>query len=170
MKYINSIILGLLLGYIVPLYPVNAFSQDSEINPYRQAALKDSIKKLDSLVQLTMISNPVLCMKNAQKALNYAHRLKTAEDLIHGYSLMGQAFFKKDKDSSYIYLNKALKLADSAKIDAQKPLLLFNIASIHYIAKDFNGALRILDTCIKVARSQGDYANHGKGLQCDWKH
>ena len=103
-------------------------------------------------------------MKNAKNALNYAHRLNTAEDLVLGYSLMGMAFFKKDKDSSYIYLNKALKLADSAKIDAQKPLLLFNIASIHYIAKDFNGALRILDTCIKVARSQGDYATMARAF------
>ena len=135
MKYLNSIILGLLLGCIVLLYPFEAFSQISAIKPSKQAVLKDSIKKLDSLIQLTLISNPVLCMKNARKALNYAHILKTSEELIHGYSLMGQAFYRKDKDSSFIYFDKAVKLANSVKNVSQKPLIQFNLGILTLFSK-----------------------------------
>ncbi len=158
MKYLNSIILGLLLGCFSPLYPIDAFAQISAINRSRKESLKDSIKKLDTLVQITVINNPLLSIKYAKKALGYATRLKTAEELVHGYSLMGQAFYNKDKDSSYIYFNKALKLADSAKINAQKSFLLIKIATLYYIAKDFKTAIVLLDSCIKFAGSQKDYA------------
>jgi two-component system NarL family sensor kinase len=158
MKYLNSIILGLSLGCFASLYSIDASSQISARNHSNQLAFKDSIKKLDSLIQLNLISNPVLCMKNAQKALNYARMSRSSEELVHGFSLMGQVFYRKDKDSSIIYFNKALKLADSANIDFQKPLLLYNVASLYYIAKDYKSARGKLDTCIKVANSQKDYA------------
>jgi signal transduction histidine kinase/tetratricopeptide (TPR) repeat protein len=158
MKYLNSIILGLLLGCIALLYTFEAFSQSSAIKPTKQTALKDSIKKLDSLIQLNLISNPVLCTKNAQKALNYAHILKTSEELIHGYSLMGQAFYRKDKDSSFIYFNKAIKLADSVKNISQKPLIQFNLGILSYSARDYKTAIIYLDSCIKLADSLKDYS------------
>ena len=158
MKYLNSIILGLLLGCFIPLYPIGAFSQNSAINHSKQASLQDSIKKLDSLVKLTSISNPALGMNDAKKALNYARMLKTTEALIQGYLLMGEAFYSKDKDSSYIYFDKALKLADSAKIYEQKPFLLFNIALIYFKVKDFKTAIGKLDTCINFANLQHDYS------------
>jgi signal transduction histidine kinase len=164
MKYLNSIILGLLLGCIIELSPLGTFSHPVPIDPSKLTSLRDSIKKMDSLVKTMVSSNPILCLKNAQKALNYARRLGTSEDLIHGYSLMGQAFYKNDKDSSYIYFNKALKLADSAKIDAPKPLLLFNCATLYYIAKDFKMAIVLLDSCIKIADSQKDYSTMSQAL------
>src|ERR1035437_8777206 len=88
MKYLNSIILGLLLGCLLELSPLNSFSHPAPIDPSKLTFLKDSIKKLDSLVQVTLISNPVLAVKHAQKALSYAQKLKTAEDLVQRYSLM----------------------------------------------------------------------------------
>jgi signal transduction histidine kinase len=157
MKYLNSIILGLLLGFLLELSPLGSFSHPGPIDPSKLTSLKDSIKKMDSLVKIMVSDNPRLCLKNAQKALNYARRLGTSEDLIHGYSLIGQAFYKGDKDSSYIYFNKALKLADSAKIDAPKPFLLLTCATLYYIAKDFKMAIVLLDSCIKFADSQKDY-------------
>jgi two-component system NarL family sensor kinase len=146
------------------LSPLGSFSHPAPIDPSKLTFLKDSIKKLDSLVQNTMVSNPVLCMKNAQKALAYARRLKTAEDLVHGYSLMGQAFYKKDKDSSYVYFSKALKLADSAKIDTRKPFLLYYCAMIYYVAKNYKTAIIWFDSCIKVADSQNDYATMARAF------
>lgn len=148
----------MLLGCFLEVCPVDTFSKAYPPNSDKQTALKDSIKKLDSLVQKTLISNPTVCMQYAHKALSYARQLKSAEEIIHGYSLMGQAYFKKDKDSSYIYFNKALRLADSAKTDTQKPLLLLNIAAIHVVARDFKTAIGKLDTCILVAKSHKDYA------------
>ena len=152
------------MGCLMELSPLGSFSHPAPIDPSKLTFLKDSIKKLDSLVQNTMVSNPVLCMKNAQKALAYARRLKTAEDLVHGYSLMGQAFYKKDKDSSYVYFSKALKLADSAKIDTRKPFLLYYCAMIYYVAKNYKTAIIWFDSCIKVADSQNDYATMARAF------
>ena len=97
-------------------------------------------------------------------ALGYARKLKTAEDLVQGYSLMGQAFYKKDKDSSYIYFNKALKLADSSKTDARKPFLLYNCAMLYYVAKDYKTAIIWFDSCIKFAQSQKDYTTMARAF------
>jgi signal transduction histidine kinase len=164
MKYLNSIILGLLLGLLVLLFPTGVLSQPSPIKTSKQIVLQDSIKKLGSLVKQTSISNPELCLKSARKALAYALELNTADWLVEGNSLMAQAFFKKDKDSSYIYYNKALKLAYNAKIDAQKPFLLFNIAYLYYVAKDYKTAVDSLYACIKWADSQKDYTTMSRAL------
>ncbi len=164
MKYLNSIILGLLLGSLLELSPAGSFSHPAPIDPSKLAFLKDSIKKMDSLVQALAISNPKLCLQSAKKALSYARRLKTAEDIVQGYSLMGQAFYKKDKDSSFIYFDKALKLADSAKIDARTPFLLYNCAMLFYVAKNFNKAVNWFDSCIKLAEPQKDYTTMARAV------
>jgi len=164
MKYLNSIVLGFLLGFLMELFPVSSFSNQAPVDNSRQTVLKDSIKKMDSLVQTFLISNPILCFESAQKALKYARKLRTAEDLVHGYSLMGQAFYKKDKDSSYIYFKKALDLADSAKVDVPKPFLLFNCALIYYAAKNYQTAIIWFDSCIKVADLQKDYTTMSRAF------
>jgi two-component system NarL family sensor kinase len=164
MKYLKSILFGLLLESLLVLSPLVSFSHPSPIDPSKLTFLKDSIKKMDSLVKALAITNPKLCLQSARKALSYARKLKTAEDLVQGYSLMGQAFFKKGKDSSFIYLDKALKLADSAKIDAPKPLLLYYYAMIYYSAKNFDTAMSKLDLCIKYADLQKDYATMSRAL------
>jgi two-component system NarL family sensor kinase len=146
------------------LFPVSSFSNQAPVDNSRQTVLKDSIKKMDSLVQTFLISNPILCFESAQKALKYARKLRTAEDLVHGYSLMGQAFYKKDKDSSYIYFKKALDLADSAKVDVPKPFLLFNCALIYYAAKNYQTAIIWFDSCIKVADLQKDYTTMSRAF------
>ena len=154
----------MLLGCILGLSPLGSFSHPAPIDPSKLTFLKDSIKKLDSLVQATMVLNPGLSVKHARKALSYARKLKTAEDLVHGYSLMGQAFYKKDKDSSIIYFKKALELADSAKIESQKPFLLYNCAMVYYVTKNYKTAIIWFDSCIKFADSQKDYATMARAF------
>ncbi len=164
MKYVRSILFGLLVGSLLELTPSVSFSHPAPIDPSKLAFLKDSIKRMDSLVKATMRINPALSLRYAQKALNYARKLKTPEDLIEGYSLMGQAFYKKQKDSSFVYFKKALDLADSAKIDAPKPLILYNYAMIYYMAKKFDTAMSKMDLCIKYADLQKDYATMSRAL------
>jgi len=119
---------------------------------------------MDSLVQVMKTRNPGLCLKSAQNSLFYARRLGTTEELIKSYSLMGLAFLNNNNDSSYIYFNKALKLADSAKITTQQPFLLFNCALLYNIAKDYKQAIVLLDSSIKFAESQKDYPTMASAL------
>jgi signal transduction histidine kinase len=164
MKYLNSTILVLVLGFLLELSPTTVISLPSQIDPSKLTFLKDSIKKLDSLVQASMIVNPALSLKYAQKSLNYARKLKSPEDLVHGYSLMGQAFYRKDKDSSAVYFTRALKLADSANIDVPRPFLLYNCANLYYAAKNFKAAIVLFDSCIKSANTQKDYNTMSKAF------
>lgn len=157
MKYLPSLLLGLLLGCLLAFSPLVSFTHPVPVDPSRLTALKDSIKKLDSLVQNTMVTDPGLCTKYAQRAINYARELKSAEELIHGYKLMGQALYKNKNDSSFIYFNKALKLADSAKINSLKPFLLYNCAKLYRLAKFTDKAMNFLDSSIQSAKSEKDF-------------
>lgn len=164
MKYLNSTILVLVLGFLLEFYPPDARSHPVPIDPSKLTFLKDSINKLDSLVKRSVIINSALSIKYARKALSYARKLKTAEDIVHGYSLMGQAFYRKDKDSSFVYFNKALILADSAKIEAPKPFLIFNCARIYYTGNNVELAMKLMDSCVKMANSQKDYVTMTRAL------
>lgn len=146
-----------MLGCLLELFPTSTFSHSVPVDPSKLVFLRDSINKLDSLVQVTMIGTPTLSIKYARKAVGYALKLKTPEDLVHGYSLMGQAFYKNRKDSSYIYFNKALKIADSTKQNKRKHLLLFYCAKLYYVAKNYKTAIILFDSCIGLAEAQKDY-------------
>jgi len=157
MKYLQSLTLWLLLGCFLELTPISSFARPAPSNPINHTALKDSIRQLDSLVQLTMLKDTRICIEYAQRATSCASKLKSTEELIHAYSLMGQAFYKKNNDSSFIYFNRGLKLADSAKIYTLKPFLLFYCARLYRIAKFTNKAMNFLDSSIQLAYLQKDY-------------
>jgi two-component system NarL family sensor kinase len=164
MNYLHSILLGLLLGCLLEFSPLVSFTHPAPVNPSRLTALKDSIKKLDFLVQNTMVTNPVQSIKYAQRAITYARELKSTEELIHGFKLMGQALYKTNYDSSFIYYNRALKLADSSKIYSLKPFLLYNCGRLYRIAKFTDKAMNFLDSSIQSAESQKDYATKAAAL------
>jgi two-component system NarL family sensor kinase len=164
MKYITSFILGFLLGWLLILAPVTSFPHPVAHDPSKYAFLKDSIKKLDSLVQKTISRDPAQCLRYSKKALNYARGLKSPEELIHAYSLMGQAFFKKDKDSSYIYFKKSLDLADSTRVDAPKPFILYNLANLYYAAKNYQKAISLMDSSIAFSKEQNDFSTMSRAL------
>ncbi|MCX6244521.1 MAG: hypothetical protein NTU98_07410 [Bacteroidetes bacterium] len=158
MKLLNSAILGVFLGFVVGYLPMVSKAGPVPINPSKLVFLKDSIRKLDSLVQETKETNAPFALKQARKALSYAQKLKTPEELIRGYRLMGQAFFQKDKDSSYVYYNKALKLADSIRYEPARPFLIFSCGLLYYIAKDYKTAILLMDSCINLSKLQKDYS------------
>ena len=138
--------------------PLNCISLPALVNPPQVKYLKDSLNKLDSLVEATKYSDPERSLINSRKALIIARTLKTPDILVHAYTLAGLAFSKINEDSSFYYFNKGLKLADSAKIENQKPYLLYNCATLNFTAKDFKQAIVLLDSCIKVASQIKDYA------------
>ena len=157
MKFITTSILGVFLGCLIGYFPLVSEASPIPIDPSKLTFLKDSIRKLDSLVQVNKDINSSIALKHARKALLYARKLSTAEELIYGYRLMGQAFYQKDKDSSYIYFNKALKLADSTNNTSAKPFLIYFTGLLYYTAKDYKTSIVLLDSCIKLSELQKDY-------------
>ena len=158
MKYRYPIILGFFLGFLLGCFPLKPVANPLPIDPSKLSFLKDSIQKLDSLVKKTTISNPRLSIGYARKAMGYARSLKSNEELIHGYVLMGQAYHKSMIDSSYFYFNKALKLSDSTRNFNLKPIIFYFLGSISYDAKDFKRAINLFDSCIHQASIQKNYS------------
>ena len=135
MKIRFPLILWFFLGFLLGCHPFQLVANPLPVDPSKLAFLKDSIQRLDSLVKKTTVSNPKLSIIYAKKALNYARMLKSNEELIHGYVLIGQAFHKNRKDSSYLYFIRALKLSDSIRYFNLKSIIFYFLGKIYYDAK-----------------------------------
>jgi two-component system, NarL family, sensor kinase len=158
MKFFKAAILRFFLSCIIGYCPLQSGATPVPIDPSKLTFLKDSIRRLDSLVQETKEINSPLAIEHARKALSYSRALKTPQDLIHGYRLMGQAFFQKDKDSSYVYFSRALRLADSIQDNSEKPYLVYIHGLLYYFAKDYKTSIILLDSCVKLSEIQKDYS------------
>lgn len=120
-------------------------------------AERDSMNILDSLVYKTRVINAENSQKYARRALVLAKKRKKGEDIVKAYMLLGIAFTQDHKDSSYYYDNLALKMADSLKIQTEKPILIYNLAALNSLAYDYKTALVFLDSAIKVSEISKNY-------------
>jgi two-component system, NarL family, sensor kinase len=116
----------------------------------------DSLRILDSLVNVTKISNNLLSIKYAKRALNLAYTTKSASAMALAYKLLGVAYFPGEKDSSYLFFTTALKIADEAHILDQKIPVIYNLAMIYCAAYNYKEAITLLDSTIMLAKSVND--------------
>jgi len=164
MKYTNSIIPGLLIVCFIGIFPVESFSQAASVKSSKGHVVKDSISYLDSLFLVNEMINPEISLSLARKAVKYARKFNKAEDLVRAYTILGVAFSKNNKDSSFYYDIKALRMADSAKVHHHMPNLLYNYATLHYITKNYKEAIVYMDSCIKVSGIEKDYTYMSQAL------
>ncbi len=120
-------------------------------NPLPIPAKVDSISILDSLVNRNKVSNNTAAIRYAGKALIYAENHGTLQGLIRAYMLMGEAFKKNYKDSSFIYYSKALKLSYSG-YEKERSNIFLNLALIYKSALDMNKAFQYIDSSITFAQ------------------
>jgi signal transduction histidine kinase len=130
---------------------LSAVEQSLKDNP------RDSLRILDSLANANKINNPILAQQYARNAIQIAQRLKNPGSLIDAYLMMGISFLQTQKDSSFYFYNKALVLADSSKLVASKPQILYDLASVYSGAQDYKQAIVLLDSCINLSESLNDY-------------
>jgi len=116
----------------------------------------DSLRMLDSLVNVTKISNNLLSIKYANRALALANTTKSASAMALAYKLLGIAYFPSEKDSSYLFFTTALKIADEAHILDQKIPVIYNLAMIYSAAYNYKEAITLLDSSIMLAKSVND--------------
>jgi signal transduction histidine kinase len=122
---------------------------NDELNKNRE--ILDSITKLDSLTLFYRVRNDSLSYKYAAIAVTIAKRMDIPEALVKAYNAMGNSFSTRHQDSSFYYYNLALKLANSNKLEAEKPNLLYNIAMVYLHAFNYKSAMMLLDSCINIA-------------------
>jgi two-component system, NarL family, sensor kinase len=153
-KFIIWIIL--FVGIFTPVATITARAVITAKNQ-NTASLNDSLLKLDTLVNIYKVSNPDLALDLAKKAVAIAHRINTDEAFVIAYMSLGIAYFQNYKDSSIIYYNQALKIADDAHLLKQKIKIIFNLATLDDAAGSHNDAITKLDSCIRLAESIKDY-------------
>jgi two-component system, NarL family, sensor kinase len=121
---------------------------------------EDSLVQLDSLVSRYKVSNNALSIVYAKRALTVAglaDKEKKAECMVRAMKLMGIAYSKMEKDSSYTYYTMASKLADSAKLWKQKVQIMYNLAGFENSALHNKSAITLLDSAIILAKSINDF-------------
>jgi len=121
-------------------------------------SLTDSLKKLDSLVAATKISDSRLAKMYASRALSLALRSGKEDVLAQSFLIQGIAHSNNNSDSSFIYFLKALKIAQNLDIGWIKAKAHYNLAMIYLYASDQKTALTFLDSTISLSREVKDYS------------
>jgi two-component system, NarL family, sensor kinase len=123
----------------------------------------DSLNILDSLVTNTKVSNNLLSIKYAGRALYLARLVKTDSALANAYKLMGIAYLKTQKDTSVYFFNEALQIANRGGLIKLKIPIIYNLAMLSYAAYNYNDAITLLDSSIMLAKSVDDYRSISLG-------
>ena len=122
------------------------------------STISDSLSILDTLVQVTRISNSRLSLTYAKRALTLAKLSGKPEDLVLANIIIGTSFNTNDKDSSYYYFNMALRSANKPALLKLKSRILYNLAMFYNAAYDYKTCVQFLDTTIRLSDSIKDYA------------
>lgn len=125
--------------------------------PLSNAALLDSITKLDSLVGRTKASNNVQAHRYAKQALSIALRMNSEVALARAYLMLGIGYFNHNSDSSFIYYSMALTVANKYKLKSIKPKIFYNLANVYQTASDNKMALIFLDSSISLGQISNDH-------------
>lgn len=128
--------------------------------PRKSVTVADSIQILDSLVNLKKVADNEESIRLARMAIRIAAMQDNPEFRIAAYKMMGIACFQHQKDSSYYYYNRALKLAQETGLEEPLIIILYNLAWLHVVSNYYARAVSLLDSSIRLARVYSDY----KGL------
>ena len=120
---------------------------------------RDSLPIYDTLVEESRINDIRMSIFYAKRALKIAQQSGKPEDLVLAYIINGISFNTSDKDSSYYYFVKALKLAEAEGLLRQKIRVIYNLAMFYNQADDYNHAIVLLDSTIHMAETIKDWAS-----------
>jgi len=142
----SSIKLALLYLFFCTLLPAYSLAKDS-------SRVSDTIRKLETLVQINRVRNNSLSVKLASRALKLALTGNNAEDITTAYLLSGQACLSTNADTSFFYLSKGLHIADSINYLEGKARILLNVAELYYSVSDYKTAVLLYDSVYRIAES-----------------
>ncbi|MFH1160081.1 MAG: tetratricopeptide repeat protein [bacterium] len=134
-------------------------SPEIQQDPSRQAAVRDSIGVLDSLVSIYKIRDPKLAQTCARSAMTLARQIDDRAMEVRAYRLMGFSLINTDEDSSFIFYHRGLEIADSFRITGEKPHLYYNLAVIYQQAQNYQTALAYYDSARRMFSHGDDFAN-----------
>lgn len=120
-------------------------------------ATRDSLLSIDSRIFSVKTKNPEQAATLAQQAVMMAHRAESDSLLAYAYMLKGVIHRFHHEDSAYFFFNEALALCKQHGFIHLMPGLLYNLANIYASASDLQTEIRLLDSCIHLARQTENY-------------
>ena len=133
--------------------PVPTYS----VNPSSNAALLDSVDKLDSLVNVTRPNNYSKSFSYAKQALALGLREHNPEVLAKAFILMGLVYINKRNDSSYFYYSEAMKIVEKLNLSTLKPYLFYNFSTLYSASHDYKMTTVLLDSAKRFAAKEKDF-------------
>jgi signal transduction histidine kinase len=130
---------------------------ESMIISKNNSILRDSINKLESLVNAKKASDNQLAKVYAKRALSLALQVNTEDALAQSFLILGIAYKNFNNDSSFIFYSKALKIVERFNLERIKPKLIYNLAMIYLAASDHKSSIIYLDSAINVANRVKDF-------------
>lgn len=141
----------LLIFLFLFIIGMNYPKANTPVEPVVVISSADTLKALGILVERNKISNNPLSVKFAKMALSIALQTDSVTYLVDAYKWIGKAYLQNQKDSSYFYYNLALHIADSNNLIKQKVHIFYNLASLYSAAYNYNAAMPLLDSSIRLA-------------------
>jgi two-component system, NarL family, sensor kinase len=151
-SFIYIIISVFFLGYFIP-----GALAGVTVKTKQKTSDQDSLRILDSLVNINKIRNNPLSLELAKKGLILARLMKTDAAMADAYKMLGIAYFANEKDSSYYFFSTAMKIADSAHLSDIKVPVIYNLAMLSNAIHNYKDAFKLLDSSIRLAKSINDY-------------
>ena len=122
-------------------------------------SLQDSLKQMDSLLDLNKIRNNPFARSLAHKAFSLAVKANNPESKTKAFEMLGLAYSHTDKDSSYLFYKDALLVAQDNRITKEIPGIYYSLAMLYTDAYNYSGAISLLDSCCRLAAGNKQYKN-----------
>lgn len=116
----------------------------------------DTLKELGLLVEKNKVYNVPFAIKNARIAVGIAKLTGTTGDRVDAYKWLGKAYHQSNMDSSLYFLNMALQIADSSNLEDKKLYIFYDLASLYNSANDYQTAMSLMDSSIRLAEKVQD--------------
>jgi len=113
--------------------------------------IDDSLRKLDSLVNVYKVRDYPLAKTYAKRALVLTSGEADPALRARALGMMGLVFSFTDQDSSFLCYHQALELSIQEKAMTEVPGILYRLGALYSFAGSHQHAIALLDSCIKMA-------------------
>jgi len=146
--------------YIIFLYGCStnsSWDNAKEAGKTGTSGLQDSLKQMDSLLDLNKIRNNPFARSLAHRAFSMAVKTNDPVSKTKAFEMLGLAYSYTDKDSSYLFYKEALLDAQNNRITKELPGIYYSLAMLSTDANNYSGAISLLDSCRRLAAGNKQY-------------
>lgn len=149
-----SLILFMTAGFVVN----HSYAQPKPARPSATiASIRDSLSILDTVLKNNGYIYRPPVIKAARDILRISFKLDDEKRIINAYLNLGNIYMDQAPDTALGFLQAADSCMQSSGIFDRKPALLYALAESHSVAFNYETALVLLDSCVKLSLEVSDF-------------